>query len=66
MICRYGYMVENIKRGKSGYQWVGYYECEVEDLKRLWKKIGSEVVIMYVKFKNGEQWNYLRNKGWYK
>ncbi len=41
---------------------VGWYECDVLDFKKMWKRIRNDVRCGLVKLDNGDCWLYSRNE----
>ncbi len=41
-------------------QEVGWYQCDLVDFKKLWKKMKKEISSCLVKLDNGESWLYVK------
>lgn len=62
-MVRYGY------HDKKERKWVGYFECDEEDFKKLWSRIRDDVSVCYLSRgqKHGEmpeEYRYLGYIGW--
>lgn len=64
-MIKYGYYYQ--RRSSYRGEWVGYYQCDEEDFKKMWKKIKDGVKVCYVFQTIGNKkkvYSYVRGEGW--
>lgn len=62
MVVKYGY---SYMVSKYRSKWVGYYQCDVDEFKKMWHKVRKEfdVRVLYV-YIGDKVYSWTKLKGW--
>lgn len=61
MVVSYGYQWQENPNG-SGRKWVGYYQCEDEEFKKLWSKLDKKKVTICYVYRGEKCYRWMRFK----